>query len=122
MKDSKSSGTFWVIPGGGLQMFRATCRKASAKFEMARGAQPVFDPATARYATSDMVTNVAANIGMTIRGDVASSRVFAKGTHAWKQTMSLEEACNHSHLGKSMPRPEAIIAAYAELLDKPIEA
>jgi hypothetical protein len=109
----KTTGTVWIIPENGLQMFRATCLD-TGRFEMARGSQPCFNPETARYATSDMVTNVAANFGIQILGDVASARRFTREEHAWKQTMTLDELLAHKYLGQTMPTRETIIAAYAE--------
>jgi len=108
----KTSGTAWIIPEKALQMFRATCCD-DGNFVMARGAMPRFDPSKARYATSDMVTNICANAGITIRGDVASARRFTGETHVWKQTMSLEELKAHKYLGQTMPSVEVIKAAYA---------
>jgi len=110
----KTSGTWWIIPADALQMFRATfCKDGRA--EMAGGSHPSFDPTTALYATSDMVTNLCATHHITINGDVASKRRFMSVVtkHAWKELHDLEQACNHTHLGRSMPKPATIIAVYA---------
>ena len=109
---NKTTGTTWIIPENGLQMFRATCRK-DGRFEMARGGSPDFNPETARYATSDMVTNVAAHFGIQILGDVASARRFTREEHAWKKLMTLDELLAHPYLGMTMPTRDAIVAAYA---------
>ena len=112
---SKSSGTAWIIEVDGLQMFRATCDKKTGRFEMARGGQPHFNPETARYATSDMVTNICANHGIQILGDVASSRRFLREEHAWKKLMTLDELIAHPYLGVTMPSRDVIVAAYANV-------
>jgi hypothetical protein len=129
-------GKWWpmaaaVLPGGpmtgtaesrlvpGLQAFRASCL-TTGRFRMARGGSPSFDPATALYATSDTVANLAAVYGIAILGDVASSKRLLAHSHTWKQWMSLDQALAHPHLGKTMPRREVIIAAYAD--DEVIEA
>jgi len=108
----KTTGTAWVIPATGLQMWRATCLE-TGEFEMAGGSHPPFDPETAVYATSDMVTNICAANNITIHGDVASKRRFMASTHAWKTTMTLDELLAHPYLGKTMPKREIIVAAYA---------
>jgi hypothetical protein len=113
---SKTSGTWWVIPTDGgklaIQMFRGTFLK-EGHLEMAGGSHPHFDPATAKYATSDMVTNICAAHNITIHGDTASARRFMHETHAWKQVMDLDQAIAHSYLGKTMPSRDVIVAAYA---------
>ena len=119
-----TTGTWWIIPvmavgTPGLQAFRATCL-STGRFRMARGGSPSFDPATALYATSDTVANLAANYGIAILGDVASSRRLLAHDHAWKQWMTLDQALAHPHLGTTMPKREVIIAAYAD--DEVIEA
>jgi hypothetical protein len=121
MSDTKTSGTTWVIPEGGIQIFRGTfCR--SGRLEMARGGRPTFNPETARYATSDMVTNIAAANGIAIHGDLASARRFLACAHVWKQTMTLDELIAHPYLGKTMPSKDTIIAAYKADLEEVIEA
>ena len=115
----KTSGTTWVIPEDRLQMFRATCLDPG-RFEMARGSKPCFNPEKARYATSDMVTNICANHGIQILGDVASARRFTHEEHAWKKLMTLDELLAHPYLGQTMPTKATIIAAYA--LDEEISA
>lgn len=126
-----TSGTWWIIPRTpsivegkevlipSLQAFRASCL-TTGRFRMARGGSPSFDPTTALYATSDTVANLAANYGIAILGDVASAKRLLAHEHAWKQWMSLDQALNHPHLGKTMPKREVIIAAYAD--DEVIEA
>lgn len=111
---SKTTGTTWVIPTNGLQMFRATCLK-TGRFELAGGSRPDFNPETALYATSDMVSNVCAANNITIHGDTASKRRFMACQHAWKSTMSLDELIAHPYLGKTMPKRDVIVAAYANM-------
>ena len=118
---SKTSGTWWIIPADAMQMFRATfCKDGRA--ECARGSRPGFDPATALYATSDMVTNLCAAHNITIHGDVASKRRFMSVAkeHAWKEVYDLDGALAHKSLGRTMPSRAKIIAAYA--LDEEISA
>jgi hypothetical protein len=112
----KTTGTAWVIPENGLQMFRATCLD-EGHFEMARGGRPHFNPETARYATSDMVTNICANAGIQILGDVASARRFTREEHVWKKLMTLDELLAHPYLGQTMPPKAVIVAAYANVED-----
>ena len=119
-----TSGTWWIIPVSadgtpGLQAFRAACL-TTGRFRMARGGSPSFDPATALYATSDTVDNLAAVYGIAILGDVASSRRLLAHDHAWKQWLTLDQALAHRHLGKTMPKKAIILAAYAD--DEDIEA
>ena len=131
-----TSGTWWIIPQTlewdqsdplrqtrvlkpGLQAFRASCL-TTGRFRMARGGSPTFDPASALYATSDTVANLAANYGIAILGDVSSASRLLKHDHAWKQWLSLDQALAHPHLGKTMPRKAIILAAYAD--DEDIEA
>ena len=106
-----------LVPG--LQAFRASCL-TTGRFRMARGGSPTFDPASALYATSDTVANLAANYGIAILGDVSSASRLLKHDHAWKQWLSLDQALAHPHLGKTMPRKAIILAAYAD--DEDIEA
>ncbi|HUS70710.1 MAG TPA: hypothetical protein VM075_08045 [Anaerolineae bacterium] len=113
----KPVNNLYLMPG--LQAFRASCL-TNGRFRMARGAQPSFDPATALYATSDTVANLAAVNGIAILGDVASASRLLKHSHAWKQWMSLDQALAHRHLGKTMPSKAIILAAYAD--DEDIEA
>ena len=129
-------GKWWpmaaaVLPGGpvtgsaetrlipGLQAFRASCL-TTGRFRMARGGSPSFDPATALYATSDTVANLAAVYGIAILGDVSSASRLLKHDHAWKQWLTLDQALAHPHLGKTMPKKAIILAAYAD--DEDIEA
>ena len=106
-----------LVPG--LQAFRASCL-TTGRFRMARGGSPTFDPASALYATSDTVANLAANYGIAILGDVCSASRLLKHDHAWKQWLTLDQALAHPHLGKTMPKKAIILAAYAD--DEDIEA
>lgn len=124
MPNKKTSGTTWVLPidAQGVpahQLFRGTFRE-EGRLEMARGSLPTFNPETAMYATSDMVTNICANAGIAIYGDIASSRRFLAQEHTWKRMMTLDELIAHPWLGKTMPTRETIIAAYAQ--DEEVEA
>jgi hypothetical protein len=127
-----TSGTWWIIPRTeqinsagtcrlvpSIQAFRASCL-STGRFKMAGGSSPSFDPATALYATSDMVSNLAAVNNITIHGDVASARRLLKSEHNWKTFMTLDQALAHTHLGKTMPSRATILAAYAD--DEVIEA
>jgi len=136
-----TSGTWWIIPMTALgneprngrpvvkigdvvmvpaiQAFRASCL-STGRFRMAGGSSPSFDPATALYATSDMVSNLAAVNNITIHGDVASARRLLSAEHNWKTFMGLDAALAHAHLGKTMPSRAKILAAYAD--DEVIEA
>ena len=96
-----------------LQAFRATCL-TTGRFRCARGSSPSFDPATALYATNDMVSNLAAVNAITIHGDVASARRLLKSEHNWKTFLTLDQALAHPHLGKTMPKKAIILAAYAD--------
>ena len=96
-----------------LQAFRASCL-SSGRFRMAGGSSPWFDPTTALYATSDMVSNVCAVNHITINGDVASARRLLKSEHNWKTFLTLDQMLVHTHLGKSMPSRAKILAAYAD--------
>lgn len=130
-----TSGTWWVFPmrtvdpsdrprlvikignvemqPATLQAFRATCL-TTGRFRCARGSSPWFDPTTALYATSDMVSNLAAVNNITIHGDVASARRLLESEHNWKTFIGLKAALAHTHLGKSMPSEAKIVAAYAD--------
>ena len=115
----KTSGTTWVIPTDAIQMFRATCMD-NGKFRMANGEEPKFDPATAAYATPDMVGNLCATHNITMfGGDVASRARFmaVAKKHAWKEIMDLEGLKAHKYHGRTMPSVETIIAAYATLVE-----
>jgi hypothetical protein len=137
-----TSGTWWIFPmkplgteprrgrpvfkiGGvemipaTLQAFRASCL-TTGRFRTAQGSSPSFDPATALYATSDMVTNLAAVGNVTIYGDVASSRRLLECEHNWKTFLDVDQMLAHKSLGKTMPSKDRIIAAYAD--DPIIEA
>jgi len=114
----KTTGTFWVFPEGQTRAFRATFTSIGDA-ERTSGVCPLFDPATAKYATSDMVTNLVARSAatgqsITIRGDEASATRILSQTHDWKTFLSLQDACSHAHLGKTMPTAEVIIARFAE--------
>lgn len=118
-----TSGTWWVIPmvdgKPGLQAFRASCL-TTGRFRMAGGGSPDFNPESALYATSDMVSNLAAVNNITIHGDTCSARRLLKSEHNWKTFNTLDQALAHPHLGKTMPKRAIIIAAYAD--DEVIEA
>ena len=105
-------GNVEMVPAT-LQAFRATCL-TTGRFRCARGSSPSFDPATALYATSDMVSNLAAVNNITIHGDVASARRLLSSEHNWKTFIGLKAALAHAHLGKSMPSEAKILAAYAD--------
>jgi hypothetical protein len=96
----------------GLQAFRGTFHK-DGSFITARGGEPRFVPETARYFTSDYVANVAAKNGIQINGDVCSATRLLSVVHEWKTGLSLSEAKAHTHLGKTMPTEETIIAFHA---------
>lgn len=128
-----TSGTWWIFPmavqlgAGGqkvlvpatLQGFRASCL-TTGRFRTAHGSSPSFDPATALYVSSDMLTNLCAVNNITIHGDVVSSRRVLKCEHNWKTFLTLDQALAHKHLGKTMPSAKIILAAYAN--DEDIEA
>jgi len=128
LASATTTGTWWIVPlnadgtPAAIQAFRATCLK-SGRFRMAGGQSPWFDPTTARYATPDMVGNMAAEHNITLfSGDVCSIRKLMKATHAWKVFVDLDGALAHKHQGKSMPGAATIIAAYADGVDAVIEA
>ena len=121
----KTTGTFWVFPQGSTKGYRTTC-DTTGDFVRPTGVAPLFDPDAAKYATSDMVTNIVAASAATehpiiIRGDSVSSARVLSGTHAWKQFLSLEEACGHAYLGKTMPSAETIRNRFNERLSEASE-
>lgn len=112
--------TLYIFAEGALQAFRATGRRnvevAGATYPflwvMARGAVPHLDPERARYATSDMVVNLAANEHIRIDGDVASASRLLSAKHVWKDFMSFEEALAHKFLAPGVEK-DVIIASYS---------
>ncbi len=110
----KTSGTWWIIPETGLQMFRATALDDGNWAAADGGTVTRFNPSKARYVTSDMLTTIAATCDLTIHGDVTSKARFLKvsQTHAWKQVLNLKQALAHKSLGRTMPSEKVLMQAF----------
>jgi len=111
----KTTGTFFAFAEGFVKGIRGTFT-SDGDFVRTSGVAPLFNPATATYATGDMVANLVAASAATehpivIRGDEVSAARLLGQTHTWKQFLSFEDACAHKYLGKTMDKA-VILARY----------
>lgn len=148
-----TTNTWWIIPfvpkvdASGvtvgwvpaIKAFRATLRlsqdRSRARFYMKGGTSPAFDPTKARYATSDMVTNITSDETDPVRlmGGQASALRLMSLHHGWekeatastipfKSWLTLDQALKHKHLNADGVSYDQVVAGYQDAEIEVVEA